>query len=87
MDHPAHPPRRRLLLLLAAAPLAAAAAQPAPAVRKRTKASVGYIEPSAIPNRRCGNCILYAGNGECITVESPVAIEGWCSQWTPATMG
>ena len=58
----------RLGMALGLASTAAARAAPGarPPPRKRTKESVGYLEQSVIPNRHCGNCILYAGNGECI---------------------
>ena len=37
--------------------------------------------------RSCAKCVLYVGHGECVIVEGEVSPNGWCMQWTPATMG
>jgi hypothetical protein len=86
--------RRRALLVLGAACAAAAGIAPAaeapgartPQPKKYSKERVGYRdEPYA--GRTCAKCVLYAGHGECAIVEGEVSPQGWCLQWTPATMG
>lgn len=83
-------PRRRALLLLGiAGPLAGAAAAADPPrvqMRKYTKERVGYRD-EPYQGRTCAKCVLYVGEGECAIVDGKVSAEGWCLQWTPATMG
>jgi hypothetical protein len=85
-------PRRRRIITLAAMGMAAtvcgvsAAEKPAPKSKKYSKERVGYRD-EPYNGRTCGMCMLYAGEGECAIVEGVVRKEGWCTQWTPATMG
>jgi hypothetical protein len=83
--------RRRALLVLGVAgacSLAGAQAADAPKVqmRKYSKERVGYRD-EPYQGRTCAKCVLYVGEGECAIVEGKVIAEGWCLQWTPATMG
>lgn len=84
--------RRRTIALLAvgvasACSAAVHAARPEPQRSKKyTKERVGYRD-EPYNGRTCGMCMLYAGDGECAIVEGVVRKEGWCTQWTPATMG
>jgi hypothetical protein len=80
--------RRRALLLLGIGGWTITAAQAAerPAAKKYSKERVGYRD-EPYQGRSCGQCVLYAGHGECAIVEGEVKPEGWCIQWTPATMG
>jgi high potential iron-sulfur protein len=87
------PSRRRVLkaaVTVAGAALIARApnstAQPKATLKKRTKEAVGYRD-EPYQGRTCAKCVLYAGNGECVLVEGEVSPNGWCLQWTPATMG
>jgi len=89
------PSRRRLLLaamsmsgaaLLARAPDSAAQQKPKATLKKRSKEAVGYRD-EPYEGRTCAKCVLYSGNGECVLVEGEVSPNGWCLQWTPATMG
>ncbi|MEO8628150.1 MAG: high-potential iron-sulfur protein [Betaproteobacteria bacterium] len=59
---------------------------PAPGLQKRSKEKIGYRD-QPYEGRSCGKCVLYAGDGECVIVEGKVSVDGWCPQWTPATMG
>jgi hypothetical protein len=60
--------------------------KPKATLKKRSKEAVGYRdEPYA--GRSCAKCVLYSGHGECVLVEGEVSPNGWCLQWTPATMG
>ena len=54
--------------------------------KKYTKERVGYRD-EPYQGRTCAKCVLYAGHGECAIVEGEVSPNGWCVQWTPATMG
>jgi len=89
------PSRRRVLkaavtaggfALLARALESAAQQAPKATLKKRSKEAVGYRDA---PNegRSCAKCVLYVGYGECVLVEGEVSPNGWCVQWTPATMG
>jgi len=86
-------PRRRRVIVLAAIGIATAACgvaaseRAAPEAKKKySKERVGYRD-EPYNGRTCGMCMLYAGEGECAIVEGVVRKEGWCTQWTPATMG
>lgn len=61
-------------------------AKPKPGLQKRSKEKVGYRD-QPYDGRSCAKCVLYAGHGECVLVEGEVSPDGWCIQWTPATMG
>ena len=63
-----------------------AAQKPAPRSKKYSKERVGYRD-EPYEGRTCGMCMLYAGEGDYAIVEGVVRKEGWCTQWTPATMG
>lgn len=84
------PARRRLCVWLAlacAAPvMTGTAAEPAKGMRKYSKERVGYRD-EPYQGRTCAGCVLYSGHGECAIVEGTVSAQGWCTQWTPATMG
>ena len=90
------PSRRGVLKAAASAGAAAlllkaldgAAQQPKPksALTKRSKEKVGYRD-EPYEGRTCAKCVLYVGHGECVIVEGEVSPNGWCMQWTPATMG
>ncbi len=60
--------------------------KPAPGLQKRSKEKIGYRD-QPYEGRSCGKCVLYTGDGECVIVEGKVSVDGWCPQWTPATMG
>src|SRR5512139_2461694 len=85
-------PRRRRIIAVVAIGMAAACAgagaaeQGAAKKKKYTKERVGYRD-EPYNGRTCAMCVLYAGDGECAIVEGVVRKEGWCTQWTPATMG
>lgn len=87
-DRPPRAARRNFCVTLAlacAAPvLAANAAQPKS--KKYTKERVGYRD-EPYQGRTCAKCVLYAGDGVCAIVDGAVSPDGWCTQWTPATMG
>jgi TctA family transporter len=81
--------RRRWLRAAVAAGMVAvlpAAGAERKAKKKYSKERVGYRD-EPYQGRSCGQCILYAGHGECAIVEGEVSVTGWCVQWTPATMG
>ena len=86
--------RRRLLMaasvggaaVLAGALESAAQQKPKAALKKRSKEAVGYRD-EPLEGRSCAKCVLYVGHGECVIVEGEVSPNGWCVQWTPATMG
>jgi hypothetical protein len=86
------PARRRWLRLAAAAAggmaamHAGAADKPAVRFKKYSKERVGYRD-EPYQGRSCAKCMLYAGDGDCAIVEGSVSQNGWCVQWTPATMG
>jgi hypothetical protein len=89
------PSRRRAVKAAASIGAAAAlagalesAAQPKPkgGLKKRSKEAVGYRD-EPLEGRSCAKCVLYVGHGECVIVEGEVSPNGWCVQWTPATMG
>ena len=89
------PSRRRVVLaamsvsgaaLLAGALESHAQLKPKATLKKRTKEAVGYRD-EPYDGRSCAKCVLYSGNGECVLVEGEVSPNGWCMQWTPATMG
>ena len=90
-DSSFNPSRRRILLTLTAAggalTTAAASAQTSkPTSKKYSKERVGYRD-EPYQGRTCAKCVLYAGDGNCAIVEGTVSQDGWCTQWTPATMG
>ncbi len=62
--------------------------RPAPpsGLKKRPRETVGYRD-FPYENRTCGKCMLYVGDGECVIIEGKVSIDGWCTQWTPPTIG
>jgi hypothetical protein len=60
--------------------------KPKATLKKRSKETVGYRD-EPYEGRSCAKCVLYAGHGECVLVEGEVSPNGWCVQWTPATMG
>jgi hypothetical protein len=83
--------RRRALLLLGAACAVAGIAHAGEEAgtrkpKKYSKERVGYRD-EPYQGRTCAKCVLYAGHGECAIVEGEVSPQGWCLQWTPATMG
>jgi hypothetical protein len=89
------PSRRRVVLaamsvggaaLLARVLDSNAQQKPKATLKKRTKEAVGYRD-EPYDGRSCAKCVLYSGNGECVLVEGEVSPNGWCLQWTPATMG
>ena len=88
------PSRRRVLLatmsvgaaLLARVPESKAQQKPKATLKKRSKEAVGYRD-EPYEGRSCAKCVLYSGHGECVLVEGEVSPNGWCVQWTPATMG
>lgn len=90
-DYPSNPRRRKVIALvamgMAVTVCAGGAAEKAvPRAKKYSKERVGYRD-EPYNGRTCGVCMLYAGDGECAIVEGVVCKEGWCTQWTPATMG
>lgn len=74
----------KLALACAVPALGANAAEPAR--KKYTKERVGYRDEPYL-ERTCARCVVYVGHGECAIVDGVVSAEGWCTQWTPATMG
>jgi hypothetical protein len=60
--------------------------KPKAVMKKYTKERVGYRD-EPYEGRTCAKCVLYAGDGNCAIVEGKVSPEGWCMQWTPATIG
>jgi hypothetical protein len=54
--------------------------------KKYTKERVGYRD-EPYEGRTCAKCVLYVGHGECAIVQGEISADGWCVQWTPATMG
>jgi High potential iron-sulfur protein len=89
------PPRWRVLqaamavgaaALLSRAPESSAQQKPKATLKKRSKEAVGYRD-EPYEGRSCAKCVLYTGHGECVLVEGEVSPNGWCLQWTPATMG
>jgi hypothetical protein len=73
-------------VLLGSCDAGAQTPKPKPGLQKRSKEKIGYRD-QPYEGRTCGKCVLYAGDGECIIVEGKVSKDGWCPQWTPATMG
>jgi len=61
-------------------------AKPKAVLKKYSKERVGYRDEPYL-GRTCAKCVLYAGDGTCAIVEGQVSPDGWCTQWTPATMG
>ncbi len=61
-------------------------AKPKAVLKKYPKERVGYRD-EPYQGRTCAKCVLYAGDGNCAIVEGTVSQDGWCTQWTPATMG
>jgi High potential iron-sulfur protein len=82
--------RRRLFLggaLVAAGALTLCPGRQGLAQKKKySKEKVGYRD-EPYQGRSCARCVLYAGHGECAIVEGEISLNGWCVQWTPATMG
>jgi hypothetical protein len=83
--------RRRALLMLGVAGALVSTGTPAAeqrpgSMKKYTKERVGYRD-EPYQGRTCAKCVLYNGHGECAIVEGEVSVNGWCIQWTPATMG
>jgi hypothetical protein len=64
----------------------AAKEKPKAVLKKYPKEKVGYRD-QPYEGRTCAKCVLYAGDGNCAIVEGTVSQDGWCTQWTPATMG
>ena len=62
------------------------AVQPKAKLKKYPKERVGYRDEPYL-GRTCAKCVLYVGVGECAIVDGEVSPNGWCLQWTPATMG
>jgi len=60
--------------------------KPKAKLKKYAKERVGYRD-EPYQGRTCAKCVLYVGSGECAIVEGEVSPNGWCLQWTPATMG
>jgi hypothetical protein len=60
--------------------------KPKAVMKKYSKERVGYRD-EPYQGRTCSKCVLYAGDGNCAIVEGQVSADGWCTQWTPATMG
>jgi hypothetical protein len=60
--------------------------KPKAVLKKYPKERVGYRD-QPYEGRTCAKCVLYAGDGNCAIVEGTVSQDGWCTQWTPATMG
>ena len=60
--------------------------KPKAGLQERSKEAVGYRD-EPLEGRSCAKCVLYVGHGECVIVEGEVSPNGWCAQWTPATMG
>lgn len=77
--------RRALLHGLAVVALGVRAGW-ARAAKKYAKERVGYSDQPYL-GRTCSKCVLYVGHGECAIVEGVVSPDGWCIQWTPATIG
>lgn len=92
--------RRFLAFAVAAAPLAglsigsaraqtAACYDPAalPLSQKNRRRSLGYVEASAEPAKRCGGCAFFtagtAGCGTCALLNGPVNIGAVCSSFAP----
>jgi len=67
-------------------PAAPDANKPKAAMKKYSKERVGYRDEPYL-GRTCGKCVLYAGDGNCAIVDGQVSPDGWCTQWTPATIG
>ena len=61
-------------------------AKPKAVLKKYSKERVGYRD-QPYEGRTCAKCVLYAGDGNCAIVEGQVSPDGWCMQWTPATIG
>ena len=81
--------RRKLLrvALAMAATLVAAPMRPGVAqTKKHTKEQVGYGDQPYLGHSGA-KWVLYAGYSECAIVQDEVSQDGWCVQWTPATMG
>ena len=60
--------------------------KPKAILKKYSKERVGYRD-EPYQGRTCSKCVLYAGDGNCAIVDGQVSPDGWCTQWTPATMG
>ena len=60
--------------------------KPKAILKKYSKERVGYRDEPYL-GRTCSKCVLYAGEGNCAIVDGQVSPDGWCTQWTPATMG
>jgi hypothetical protein len=86
--------RRKVTQYLAGLPVicvasvaSAAKKRPAPKpFRKRTREEVRYQNEPYI-GRACAKCMLYQGNGLCVILDDAVSPDGWCSEWTPGTVG
>lgn len=92
--------RRRFLAFAAAAPLAAltigrARAQTAtcydpaalPLSQKNRRRSLGYVEVSADPAKRCAGCVFFTagadGCGTCGLLNGPVSAGAVCASFAP----
>ena len=93
--NPNKPPRRQLFRtiltgIVAFVPLFAKADEnrlaPPTGLKKRLRESVGYRD-FPYEKRTCAKCMLYVGDGECVIIEGKVSLDGWCTQWTPPTIG
>jgi hypothetical protein len=60
--------------------------KPKAVLKKYSKERVGYRDEPYL-GRTCSKCVLYAGDGNCAIVDGQVSPDGWCTQWTPATIG
>ena len=60
--------------------------KPKAVLKKYSKERVGYRDEPYL-GRNCAKCVLYAGDGVCAILDEQVSPDGWCTQWTPATMG
>jgi High potential iron-sulfur protein len=60
--------------------------KPPAGLKKRSRESVGYRD-FPYEKRTCAKCMLYVGEGECVIIDGKVSPDGWCTQWTPPTIG
>jgi hypothetical protein len=67
-------------------PVRAEDSKPKAVMKKYSKEKVGYRDEPYL-GRNCARCVLYSGDGVCAIVEGQVSPDGWCTQWTPSTMG
>ena len=59
--------------------------------REQMVSSLQYVEETPNPEQKCSNCQLYveseygAGCGGCTLFPGPVAANGYCNSWAPAS--